>query len=132
MIGVDTNVLLRLFVNDNELQHKLALEFFRERNSRSPAFISSVVFAELIWALSKRYGYSQDQILDLVTQLINSTDFVIEQAEVISRVVDHCRSANSSLTDTLVSHLAATRGCEKTMTFDRDAAKRVPGMELLK
>jgi predicted nucleic-acid-binding protein len=132
MIGVDTNVLLRLFVNDNEAQHKAVQAFFGRRAAGDAAFISSIVLAELIWALSKRYGYPRRRILDLVDGITRSADFVLEQSEIVVRAVEHCRGANSSLTDVLVSFLAAAQGCEKTMTFDREAAKLVPDMELLK
>src|SRR5687768_18328905 len=132
MIGVDTNVLLRLFVNDNESQHKAAQTFFGKRNARDPAFISSIVLAELVWALSKRYEYPRDRILDLVDRIVSSADFVVEQPDIVGRAIEQCRGASASLTDVLVSFLAAVRGCERTMTFDRDAAELVPGMELLK
>jgi predicted nucleic-acid-binding protein len=132
MIGVDTNVLLRLFVNDNEAQHRAAKAFFAQRSAGDPAFVSSIVLAELIWALSKRYGYPRERITGLVDGIASSTDFVVEQSEIVGRAVEHCRGTNSNLTDVLVSLLASVRGCERTMTFDRDAAKLVPGMELLK
>jgi predicted nucleic-acid-binding protein len=132
MIGVDTNVLLRLFVNDNEAQHKAAQAFFGRRSAGDPAFISSIVLAELVRALSKRYGYPWDHIIGLVDGIISSTDFTVEQSDIVGRAVEYCRGTNSSLTDVLVSLLASARGCERTMTFDRDAAKLVPGMELLK
>ena len=132
MIGVDTNVLLRLFVNDNEAQHKAAQAFFGGRSARDPAFISSIVLAELICALSRRYGYPRDRIVDLVDGIVSSEDFVVEQPEIVARAVEQCRGANNSLTDVLVAFLAALRGCDRTVTFDREAAKLVPGMELLK
>ncbi len=36
MIGVDSNLLLRLFVEDDADQHRRALEFFSERSAEEP------------------------------------------------------------------------------------------------
>lgn len=132
MIGVDTNVLLRLFVNDDEIQHKAAVSFFSERGAKEPAFVSSPVLVELIWALSKRYGYEQEKLLDLLAGMTSSSDFVVEHSDLVSKAVDHCRNVNAGVIDTLVALVAEARGCVKIVTFDRDAAKRVSGMELLK
>ena len=37
----------------------------------------------------------------------------------------------NQLGDYLVAHLCKKAGCERTVTFDRQAANSVPGMELL-
>lgn len=132
MIGVDTNVLLRLFVNDNEPQHKAVRRFITERNPGDPAFVPLVVLVELEWALTKRYGYSQERLFELLDAIAASPDFLLEQIDVVVRAVEHCRSTSARLTDVLVALLAEVQGCTNTVTFDREAARQIPGMELLK
>ena len=60
MIGVDTNVLARLFLEDDPKQTASARRFFAARSPTDPAFISAVVIAEFIWLLTSRYRYSTD------------------------------------------------------------------------
>jgi predicted nucleic-acid-binding protein len=132
MIGVDTNVLLRLFVDDDAGQHQAARQFFAKRNVQDPAFVPVVVLAELVWALMKRYGYAHSKVLELIEVMTHSADFAIEHVEHVGRAIDHCRDNGTRLTDVLVAFVAASRGCRATVTFDLAAAKRIPGMELLK
>jgi predicted nucleic-acid-binding protein len=132
MIGVDTNVLLRLFVNDNAAQYASSQRFFEDRDGRSPAYVSLIVLVELAWVLAVRYGYRQDAILNLVETVALSEDFVLERQTTVLNAVEVCRASASRIADVLVAMVAAADGCTTTMTFDRDAAKRIPGMELLK
>ena len=132
MIGVDTNVLLRLFVNDDAAQYEKSQRFFEGRSKASPAYVSLIVVVELAWVLAVRYGYRQEAIINLIETLALSDDFVLERQAIVLNAVDVCRAGASRMADVLVAMVGTVDGCTKTMTFDRDAAKRVPGMELLK
>jgi predicted nucleic-acid-binding protein len=131
MIGVDTNVLLRLIVDDEPQQNAAAKKFFAARSVNDPAYIGLVAVAEFSWLLRKRYGYSKDQIADTVLELLDSVDLVIERPDLIEQAAILSRQPKVDFADVLISRLAEERGCSSTMTFDRDAAKRVPGMALL-
>jgi predicted nucleic-acid-binding protein len=132
VIGVDTNVLVRLFVTDDVRQSDAATRFFAERSPDDPAFVSSVVVAELIWLLDDTYGYSQTAIVDVLHQLLASADFVIERSALLSGALDAARRQVIDIADFLIAQIAAEMGCGITVTFDREAARRIPGMELLK
>lgn len=130
MIGVDTNVLLRFLTADEPRQHALAVAFFQDRTSASPAFISVVTLAETIWVLRTRYGFSRAEIGGALSQMLDSDDFAVEARESI----DFIRQKGADvlqLSDYLVAHLCKKAGCDRVVTFDKRAAARVPGMELL-
>jgi predicted nucleic-acid-binding protein len=130
MIGVDTNVLLRLLTADDARQHRVAVEFFKERSPSSPAFISAVTLAEMVWVLRTSYRLSKDEITNCLRQVLDSDDFVVEARESLEFVSKD--GANpAQLGDYLVAHLCKKAGCVRIVTFDRRAAKSVPGMELL-
>ena len=131
MIGADTNVLLRLIVRDNLPQHELAKSFFAERSAGDPAYISMIVMTECAWLLRKKYGYTKDQIADVVAALLESPDLVIERGGMIAEAAERSRQPKVGFVDALIAQLAGNEGCSATYTFDRDAAKRIPGMELL-
>jgi predicted nucleic-acid-binding protein len=131
MISVDTNILLRLTVVDDVAQQTLAKAFFAARSADDPAYIGNIVLAEFAWVLTRRYGYSKDQVGDLILTLLQSPDLVVERPGVVEDAVDLSRHPTVSFADALVAGLAAAAGCRKTVTFDKDAAKRIPGMELL-
>jgi predicted nucleic-acid-binding protein len=132
MIGVDTNVLLRLFVDDNVVQHRAAQSFFSDRGPQDPVFVSLVVLAELVWVLTKRYGYSHIRTVELLEGMTNSGDFVIERVDLVREAIDLCRIGAARMVDALVAKIGVAQGCRSTVTFDTRAAKRIPGMELPK
>jgi predicted nucleic-acid-binding protein len=131
MIAVDANVLLRLFVDDNADQHGKAKRFFSLRGDTDPAYIDLLVLAELVWLLDRRYGYLMEQIVSSIRYLLGTPDVVVEHADLVSRAIEGV-STRAGLVDHLIAAKAAQAGASHTVTFDRNAAKHVPGMELLK
>jgi predicted nucleic-acid-binding protein len=130
MIGIDTNVLLRLLTADDADQHQAAVDFFKQRSSESPAFVSAVTLAETVWVLNKSYQFSQEEIRSVLSQILDSDDFVVEARESLEFLRQE--GANPmNLGDYLIAHLCVKAGCTRVATFDRRAAKAVAGMELL-
>ncbi len=131
MIGVDTNVLVRLFVNDVQSQHDASLRFFGQRSKDDPAYVSLVVVVELIWALRGTYDYSMDSVRLALTSLLDSPDIHVQDRDVVAEAILRSSQPKVDLVDVLIAGLAATAGCSSTVTFDRTAAKRVPGLDLI-
>lgn len=131
MIGIDTNVLVRLLVRDNEVQTRAAVAFMSQRSADDPAFVSALVVAELVWVLSKTYGYADAAIHQALEGLFESANLVIEDDEVVQRAVSEAKKSRADISDCIIAARAIHAGAEKTMTFDKPAAKRVPGMDLL-
>jgi predicted nucleic-acid-binding protein len=127
--AVDTNVLLRFVLRDDEAQFAQASRFFGSRSVDDPAFVSLVVLAELAWALRQRYGYSRLQIVSLVFALLETAEIAFEDEAALSEVV--AQAERGDLADHLISYCARRAGCAATVTFDRDAARLVNSMELL-
>lgn len=132
MIGVDTNVLARLIVEDDATQLEQARRFFVARSPLSPAVVSLVVIAELAWVLRNPYAYGLEQIIDVVEALLASDDFTVERRRLVEVAVAEAREKRADIADCLIAAVAADLGATTTVTFDKKAAKRIPGMELLK
>ena len=132
MIGIDTNVMLRLLVRDDDSQVRAAERFIAAHCSPDdPGFVSLVVVVETAWALRRLYQYDRTQIATALESLLNVAELEIESAaEVRSAVADFATSA-AGLVDCLVARTNGAAGCEYTVTFDRKAAK-LKGFELLK
>ena len=131
MIGVDTNVLLRLVVNDDPAQNDLVKAFFAKRSVDDPAYVGLVVIAEFTWLLGRHYGYSKTQIADVLIGLLDSVDLVIERPELVQEAALLSREPRIDFADVLIARLGQERQCTTTVTFDRNAAKRIAGMDLL-
>jgi predicted nucleic-acid-binding protein len=131
MIGVDTNILLRLYVADHPTQHKAAASFFSSRTEDEPAYIRLIVLVEFVWALRRTYGYSKDDIATLVARMVDAADIRLERAEIVTNALKASDGSAIGFVDAVIALANLADGCSITMTFDKTAARRIPGMELL-
>jgi predicted nucleic-acid-binding protein len=131
MIGVDTNVLVRVFVDEAPEQTSAALHLLSGLSQDDPAFVSTIVLIELVWVLKRSYGFDDNATLVAVDSLLESANIEIEHAEMVQAAVSAAHEDGSDLADSLIALSAIAAGAGKVMTFDKNAAKRIAGMELL-
>ena len=132
MIGIDTNVLLRVLVRDHEEQVRVAERFIVTRCSKEePGHVSRVVIAEIAWVLKDIYRYGRPQIASAIRAVMDVSELEIESANEVHSAVADFEKSSAGFTDCLLARTNAAAGCEHTITFDRKAAK-LPGFELLK
>jgi len=131
MIGVDTNVLIRMLANDDVRQVEAVRAFLSERGGRDPAYVSAVVLAETLWVLQSRLRYPVEAIISALLKLLASDDLSFQYADRLNALLDQSHPPRADLADYLISWSAESAGCSHTVTFDRRAAKAVPSMELL-
>jgi predicted nucleic-acid-binding protein len=131
MIGIDTNVLVRVIVADDPKQAAVARDFIRDRcTPDDPGFVSNIVLAELAWILAQSYGYSRIEIADAIERIMETAQLQVESpADVASALADY-RAGPAGFSDCLIGHINHTAECSHTVTFDRKAAK-LPGFKLL-
>ncbi|TWG98025.1 putative nucleic-acid-binding protein [Mesorhizobium sp. J18] len=131
MIGVDTNVLVRLLVADDGRQAQAVGEFFAQRTGADPAFVSAVVLIESLWVLGRRFGYSRSTLLDALRRMMTSPELNFEHGGRLAEILENADPSLSDIADHLIAWSCEKAGCERTVTFDKRAAKRNPSMELL-
>ena len=123
MIGVDTNILLRLLIRDDARQFIAAdgLVNSAER-ADDPIFVSPIVVVELEWVMRRTYGLTKAQIVDALDQVSRRTYFVMDDSEAVRAALTAWRTGKADFADYLIAALARQRGARTTMTFDKDAA----------
>jgi predicted nucleic-acid-binding protein len=123
MIGLDTNVLVRLIVEDDPAQTVLAKRFVANQcTPGTPGFVNSIVLAELVWVL-RRHGYDRTAVAAVVERLVGGQDRQIDHHdETIAALTDY-KAGRLDLVDALIGRINRARGCTATATFDRKAAK---------
>jgi predicted nucleic-acid-binding protein len=123
LIGVDTNILVRLVVADDPAQTEEAVRFLDQRCSpERPALVNRVIVAETVWVLERAYRYRRDQVVDVLTRLLGTASIVVEDAADVARAVELYREG-AGFTDALVGVSNLRRGCTTTATFDRRAKR---------
>jgi predicted nucleic-acid-binding protein len=132
VIGIDTNVLMRLLVRDHDGQVKSAERFVNAHcSSDDPGYVSRIVITEIAWLLKDIYDYDRAQIAGAIRGILNVSQLEIDSADEVHAAVADYERSSAGFTDCLVARLNASAGCEYTVTFDRKAAK-LDGFELLK
>ena len=131
MIGIDTNVLLRLVLKDDKLQSGKAVKLFERLSPEKPGFINTAVLMEFIWTARRHARMTKTELKMILSGLLDSDNIVLQDEDVIELVLDEMDRSSEEFTDIFIAFKNRTAGCSPTMTFDRGAATRVPGMELL-
>jgi predicted nucleic-acid-binding protein len=131
MIGIDTSILLRFVLADDAAQLHHVRTFLNDRSADDPAFISLMVLAETYWVLRRRYKIANEAIVQTFRLLLDSQELFFEDESFLERLLVEDHVVSADLSDHFIARIALNAGCEKTVTFDVEAAKSVPGMELL-
>ena len=77
MKAIDTNVLVRFLVQDDEKQAQIATQLLAEaETNKQPLFVSNVVVLELMWVLRSAYEVPRDEILGSLNELLSMNDGV--------------------------------------------------------
>lgn len=131
MIGIDTNLLVRHLMADDEKQARLARTLFsRECSAESPGWINRIVLCELVWVLERAYGCSRDDVANALEALVQTAEFRVEDVSAVWQALGAYRRGTADFADALLARINTGRGCEATVTLDRKAS-RLPGMRLL-
>ena len=131
MIGLDTNVLVRYFVQDDLSQAKLATQLIEtECTIQHPGLISIIVLCELVWVFESAYHYEKPLICEVMERLLITAEFDVESSLQVSAALKEFQTGSADFADCLIQHLNHAKGCEHTLTFDRKAAKNRYGQLL--
>jgi predicted nucleic-acid-binding protein len=124
MIGVDTDVLLRLFLDDDPTQSKRAAQLMTEAAASGGICINVAVLAEFVWTLTRKLKQSRQRIAALLDDLLVADDdiSVMEHAAVL-RAVAAYRLGKAGFVDYLIDEINLEHGCLSTATFDVSAVQ---------
>jgi predicted nucleic-acid-binding protein len=124
MIAVDTNILVRFLVGDDEQQSKKVYKIFKDsENEKLQVYVALLVILELIWVLESAYKIDRDDIINSLDQMILMPIFDFENLEVIQQFIPEAKKSNFDLSDLLIAHSSTQAGCDKVITFDKKASK---------
>ncbi|HKS22966.1 MAG TPA: type II toxin-antitoxin system VapC family toxin [Thermoanaerobaculia bacterium] len=119
MVAVDTNVVVRLFIRDDEPQVAIAEEFIQKGG-----WVSYIVVVEMAWVLGGTYGLSDAEIARIVEMLLEHDKLTLQDSDTVAAALDHYRRKPSlGLADCLILEIARKAGHLPLGTFDRDLAK---------
>jgi predicted nucleic-acid-binding protein len=132
MTAVDTNIIVRFLVRDDEKQAEAARKRLKQAETRRERLkIPLLVVLETIWVLESAYGKSRSDILDSLREMRQMPIFDFEADSVVEGLLNDGPKYKADLADIMIAHAAKCTGCETGITFDKAAAK-LPFFSLLK
>ncbi len=119
-IGVDSNVLLRLFLKDDpgQLADVRAL-VDRVAAAGGALYVPQAVLCELAWVLSLKAGFTRDQIGEAVQGLIETAIIELEDRDAVCAALDRHATSAAGFADCLIIENALAAGAARFATFDR-------------
>lgn len=131
MIALDTNLLVRLVVQDDPAQSR-AVErlFIRARRDQEALFLADIVLCELVWVLARRYQQTRSRIADTLDALLRTELVVFADEGIVSRAVAAYRGGKGDFADHLLREQAIATEAREVVTLDK-VLKGEAGFRLL-
>lgn len=111
MLALDTNVIVRLIVQDNPAQLEAAVRTIAE-----PCLVTLTVLLETSWVLRKTYKFSVDEVAQHLRDIASISTVTVEASHLLDWALDRL-IAGGDLADLL--HLVTARHADAFVTFDR-------------
>jgi predicted nucleic-acid-binding protein len=128
VIALDTNILIRLLLDDDSQQTETVVRFIDQQLSEAgPGWVAAIVIVELIWVMERTYGRSRAEISASLRNLLDAREIRIEHDVLLREAL---ALPAEGIADALIHLIGKAAGCSHTVTFDQRFA-RLPGVELL-
>ncbi|WP_164469084.1 PIN domain-containing protein [Aliarcobacter cryaerophilus] len=120
---IDTNIIIRFLVADNEEQFKIAKDiFFEIEKSQKMVIILDVVFMEAFFVLTKLYQLPKSEVLNDLKSILALDGVVNSDKVILNEVFNLIENKNIDFVDALLCAKNKLQGFEK-ISFDKDLKK---------
>jgi len=124
MIGLDTNVVVRLLTQDDTDQLRRAKEAIGAQCSPDdPGWINCIVLVEVIWVLSSAYRYSRREIVVAIEKLLQVRELEIQYVDEAWEALQLYRDLPADFSEYYLAAINREKGCQTTLTFDGKAGR---------
>jgi predicted nucleic-acid-binding protein len=131
MASLDTNVLVRYLVQDDDLQLAAAKKLIRVAlQAGETLFIPITVILELEWVLRSNFGFEKEQITTTLSSLLSAAELSFESEAALEIALALYKKNSADFADCVHIALSHMAGESPLWTFDR-AASKIDGARLL-
>jgi predicted nucleic-acid-binding protein len=121
MVAVDTNIVVRLLVRDDEPQYQKSFNLFQSQG----IFIPDTVILETEWVLRFAYRLQPNDIDQAFRKLFGLPNVSISNASLTNQVLQW-HQQGLDFADAF--HLAQSQHCSELYTFDEKFRKKAKGL----
>ncbi len=117
---LDTNVILRYLIKDDEKMFQSVRSLFlKAEKGALILYIHSITIAELVWTLESFYGYNKEEIVNVLTRLINAEGIEVSDKETVQNALILYLDANVDYIDAYLASHAASSDVPTIFTLDK-------------
>jgi len=110
-------------VEDDDPQKGAADRFVEEALNRGESlFVNQIVLCEVVWVLSRAYGFTRREVAEALEMILYARQFEIEAKDMVVQGLREYRRAKADFADCVIGLRNQAAGCTATVTFDRRAA----------
>ncbi len=124
MISVDTNVLVRAFLEDDVVQAKTAKEIMESAAKEGKLFISSYAILEFVWVLKVK-KIPRKEIYEAIIMLTDSPGVTIGQRNVVLTAAEKFITGKADYGDYMILAEGEKYGSKSLKTFDQALSNEV-------
>ena len=119
-ITVDTNILVRAVVRDEEKQAETAAKLLKQAEVIA---VSLPSLCEFVWVLRRVYGFAQQDVSTALDVLLNAGNVVVNRPAVDAGMAVF--NAGGDFADGLIAFEGSWLGGETFVSFDRKAVSLI-------
>jgi len=124
LIALDTNVLLRLLIDDDPEQFSRANRFILKLAADSEeGVITDNALAEIVWVLQSRYKATKPEIIDALQVISNLIGVRVASRSRFYGALSAYSAGKGDFADYLLREQAREAGCRAVATFDKALLK---------
>lgn len=131
MPGLDTNVLVRWLVRDDDEQvQRVQVLLESAQRNQFALFVPNTVTLELEWVLRSRYKFDKKTILETFNALLETQEIEFQNEAALERALHQYRGSSAEFADCLHAGICRAADRAPLLTFD-DKTARLANTEML-
>lgn len=125
---LDANLILRFLRKDHPQFFEAAYKLFaRAEKGELELFIHPLTLAEVVWTLQGYYGYSKQEIAEVLGSLIRSDGLFVVEKVIAEKALQDFVEKNVDYIDSYLAAYALVNGPETVYTLDKKHFSRLEG-----
>jgi predicted nucleic-acid-binding protein len=129
VIALDTNVLIRFLVEDDQVQTARATALIKRAiEGDERLFVSDIAMCEVAWVLGTVYKAPRHEIAAVFRRLVGARHLAFSSTDAVTRALISFDTGKGDFADYLIREEAKAAGCTAVATFD-GALLKEPGFQ---
>jgi predicted nucleic-acid-binding protein len=127
---VDTSVILRILIKDDELKARAAVNLLKSAGEKDLIlYLLPVAVLETVWVLEKVFAFPRKEVREVVEAILNTPELKVEQEAVFRKALKTYDEKNIKFADAVMGYWGLDKGYPTVFTYDEKDFRRIEGLE---